>query len=320
MRSHRAVGSVDLGIVERRLVDAALQIVGNQQLRHTTEEAEHAHMSAGPVRQLLRPRRLGTGEVRGAEYADEYLSLVDFTRRLITNRDPLARVVHERLFAGDVVLAHHRTQPSLKTAKQIAEPAIAVALLIDLPIFLPQNHHRHAGPLQLARQGPQSGSVRRRWPVSFPARPNSRSSRASSVISSPCGHASPAAAARFRLSWIVERATPRRRPISRALTPSWRSRNRCRNCRMLSSRFAGIPISSSTIDGPRSAAVAEPRGANDQSRDRLRWPASFRNGGRHQIGTAADIKSESLAGLNRNSQSRGCTDSKRRGRCCLWQS
>ena len=30
-----------------------------------------------------------------------------------------------------------------------------------------------------------------------------------------------AAATRFRLSWIVLRATPRRRPISRALTPSW---------------------------------------------------------------------------------------------------
>src|SRR5277367_12567 len=55
----------------------------------------------------------------------------------------------------------------------------------------------------------------------------------------------------------------------------------------------------------RSAAVAEPRGANDESRDRLRWPASFRNGGRHQIGTVADIKSESLAGLRRNSQSKG---------------
>src|SRR5271163_5066924 len=51
----------------------------------------------------------------------------------------------------------------------------------------------------------------------------------------------------------------------------------------------------------RSAAVAEPRGANDESRDRLRWPASFRNGGRDQIGTVADIKSESLAGLRRNS-------------------
>src|SRR5271156_3953810 len=51
----------------------------------------------------------------------------------------------------------------------------------------------------------------------------------------------------------------------------------------------------------RSAAVAEPQGANDESRDRLRWPASFRNGGRDQIGTVADIKSESLAGLRRNS-------------------
>src|SRR5271167_2920727 len=52
----------------------------------------------------------------------------------------------------------------------------------------------------------------------------------------------------------------------------------------------------------RSAAVAEPRGANVESRDRLRWPASSRNGGRDQIGTVADIKSESLAGLPRNSQ------------------
>src|SRR5260370_27772304 len=51
----------------------------------------------------------------------------------------------------------------------------------------------------------------------------------------------------------------------------------------------------------RSAAVAEPRGANAESRDRLRWPASFRNGGRNQIGTVADIKSESPAGLPRNS-------------------
>ena len=32
------------------------------------------------------------------------------------------------------------------------------------------------------------------------------------------------------------------------------------------------------------------------------WPESNRNGGRHQIGTVADIKSESPAGLRRNSQ------------------
>jgi len=33
VRGHRAVGSIDLGIVERGLGDAALQIVGNQQSR-----------------------------------------------------------------------------------------------------------------------------------------------------------------------------------------------------------------------------------------------------------------------------------------------
>jgi hypothetical protein len=36
--------------------------------------------------------------------------------------------------------------------------------------------------------------------------------------------------------------------------------------------------------------------------NRLSWPASFRNGGRLQIGMVAGFKSESLAGLNRNSQ------------------
>src|SRR5208282_6911304 len=51
----------------------------------------------------------------------------------------------------------------------------------------------------------------------------------------------------------------------------------------------------------RSAAVSEPRGANGESRDRLRWPASNRNGGRNQIGTVAGFKSESPAGLRRNS-------------------
>jgi integrase len=49
------------------------------------------------------------------------------------------------------------------------------------------------------------------------------------------------------------------------------------------------------------AWIDDSRGADAVRRDRLRWPASFRNGGRLQIGIAADIKSESVAGLNRNS-------------------
>ena len=76
----------------------------------------------------------------------------------------------------------------------------------------------------------------------------------------------------------------------------------CRNCRMLSSRFAGIPISSSTIDGP---GVPQLPNRGEQTMIAVTGsgrPASFRNGGRDQIGTVADIKSESLAGLRRNSQ------------------
>ena len=200
--------------------------------------------------------RLGIGEVRGAEHTDENLRLADLSRRRIGDPDPLARVVDERLLPGDVVLAHHRGQPPFETAKQIAEAAVAVTLRMDLSIFLPEDRHRDARTLELARQGRPVRLGPPPLALRDPGPPIRRVSRASSVTSSASGHASPAAAARFRLSWIVERATPRRRPISRALTPSRRSRNRCRNCRMLSSPFAGIPISSSTIDGPRSAGVA----------------------------------------------------------------
>src|SRR5579863_2850768 len=51
----------------------------------------------------------------------------------------------------------------------------------------------------------------------------------------------------------------------------------------------------------RTASVADSRGADGVSHQQLRWPASFRNGGRLQIGTVAGFKSESVAGLRRNS-------------------
>ena len=61
---------------------------------------------------------------------------------------------------------------------------------------------------------------------------------------------------------------------------------------MLSSRFAGIPISSSIIDEARSAAVAEPRGANVE--------AVTGSGGRLHFGMVAGIKSERWPTSNRN--------------------
>jgi hypothetical protein len=77
---------------------------------------------------------------------------MDLARRWINNSDPLARIVHERLFSSDVMLTHHRAQPSLEPTQKIAEPAVAVGILVDLPIFLPKDHHRDPRPFQLARQ------------------------------------------------------------------------------------------------------------------------------------------------------------------------
>jgi hypothetical protein len=53
-----------------------------------------------------------------------------------------------------------------------------------------------------------------------------------------------AAAARVTLSWIVLRATPSIRAISRVLTPSCASRNICLICLMVSSLFVSITCSS----------------------------------------------------------------------------
>src|SRR5271166_3264676 len=55
MCSHRAITAVDLGIIERGLVHAALEIVGHQQAGPRTPEPEHPHMRADPVRQALCP-------------------------------------------------------------------------------------------------------------------------------------------------------------------------------------------------------------------------------------------------------------------------
>jgi hypothetical protein len=50
MCGHGAVAAIDLGIIERGLVHAALEIVGHQQAGLRTPEPEHPHMRAYPVR------------------------------------------------------------------------------------------------------------------------------------------------------------------------------------------------------------------------------------------------------------------------------
>ena len=216
-----------------------------------------------------------------------------------TMGDLLARVVDEHLVAGRMVLAHHRREAPFELAEQIAEPAVAVPVRVGVPVLLPQHHQIDAGPLQLARK---RSPIRLDPPAQ--ARPHAGAAQTGaarerrSVISAGKGQLRPAASARLRLSWTVDRATPSVRPISRALTPSRARRNICRSWRMVSSLLAGIPFSSLSVeDGD--AVVADPRGTA-APKSATGWPASSRNGGRHQIGTVADIVSEQVAGLRRN--------------------
>ena len=277
----------------RRLGDAALQVVGNQLLEHAAEEAEHAHVGANPIRQLLRPGRLGIGEVRGAEHGHKNLRLADFTRRRIGDPDPFARVIHERLVPSDMVLAHHRRQPSFEPAKQIAESTVAVASWMGLPVFLPENHHgdrrgvsarapiapnlaRRAvsGPA-LLRSGRTTGAPERnRWRHPATAIPTRPPPPVSSCPGSCCALPPEVVQSRARSPHRGEAATSfafvacsvPASPASQVLTDH---------------RWEG------------SAAVADLRGANRETK--------IVSGGQLHFGMAAGIKSESPTGLNRNS-------------------
>src|SRR5271168_4901784 len=249
-------------------------------------------MRAGPIKYLLCPRRLGISEIRSAENSNKYLSLMDLARRWINNSDPLARVVHERLLSGDMMLAHHRAQPALEPAKQIAEPTVAVTLLVDLPIFLPKDHHRHAGPLQLARQArpirldptPLAGLV-----SGAPEQPQ---------LQGVVGHVirqRPRQSCRCRPFQIVLDRRPRHAQTSPDLARAHPAMMKSQQMSQLS--HAQFPLRRHPhllVDHRRagSASVADSRGA-----DAERLTGS---GGRLHLGMVAGFKSERWPASNRN--------------------
>ena len=85
-------------------------------------------MRPGPIRQLLRPGRLGISQVRAAKRRDENLGLSDLARGGVDDANALAGIVDKNLVAR-YMLTHHRRQSSLKAAKQIAKPAVAITIL-----------------------------------------------------------------------------------------------------------------------------------------------------------------------------------------------
>lgn len=94
-------------------------------------------MRANPVRQTLRPGRLGVGEIGRAQHADENLRLAHDAGRWIGDRDLLAREVDEGLVTGNMSLPHAGRQTAFELPEQLAVSAVGVPIRVNRPILFP---------------------------------------------------------------------------------------------------------------------------------------------------------------------------------------
>ena len=143
------VGSIDAGLVARRLSDARLEIIGHRGLRHAAEEVERVDVRADPVGQRLGPARLRIRIARRAESGDEQVRLVHLAGHRIDDGNRVASPIDEQLVTRQVRLPHDRRQPLPPLAVQLAEVRVAVAVGTFGAMLLPQDHQRDAAPLQL---------------------------------------------------------------------------------------------------------------------------------------------------------------------------
>ena len=117
---------------------------------------EGVDVRADPVRQRLRPARLGIREVRRAQGRNEDVRLMHLARRRVGHPDRVAGPVDEQSLARQMRLPHRRRDRLLPDLVQLAEPRVAVAVRVLGQILLPQQRQGHAAPLQLDLD---------RWPV-----------------------------------------------------------------------------------------------------------------------------------------------------------
>ena len=104
--------------------DPRAQIVGDHELRAPAHELEGADVRRRPVRQGLRPRRLGEGVARGPEHGHEDLRLPLLAGLAVDHRHRLPGVVDEQLLAGAVLLAYHQVELPGPGPVLVAEPRL----------------------------------------------------------------------------------------------------------------------------------------------------------------------------------------------------
>ena len=151
------VRALQARLVAARHDDAALELVAHDGGGDPAKEGEGPLMAGDPVRDLLRPGRLGVGVVRGAEDGDEELDLDHLARRRVDDPRLLAGVVDEALVAGVVDLAHRQPAPLQPAAVELAELRVAVAVGMLLEILEVEQFEGDAG---LAPLGVEIRAVR----------------------------------------------------------------------------------------------------------------------------------------------------------------
>jgi hypothetical protein len=151
VRCHLGIGSVDLRLVQARLDDGDLGVVGNDETRHAADGGKRARMGADPIAERLRPGRLDVGKARGAHHRDEDLRLARLAGQPVDDhRHRIAGIVDEQLVAAHVGLAHRDRELAFPDAVQLAEAGVAVTLRIARDVLVPEDRQRDMLALELA--------------------------------------------------------------------------------------------------------------------------------------------------------------------------
>jgi hypothetical protein len=151
VRRHLGIGSIDLRLVQARLDDGNLGVVGDDEARHAADGGKRAGVGANPIAERLRPGRLDVGEARGAHHRDEDLRLTHLAGQPVDDhRHRVASVVDEQLVAAHVGLAHRDRELAFPDAVQLAEARVAEALRMAHDVFVPEDRQRDVLALELA--------------------------------------------------------------------------------------------------------------------------------------------------------------------------
>ena len=157
------VAGVKIRLIAARLMHAALEVVGHDRPRHTTEVLERSDMGRQPIGHTLAEARLHIRVVARAEGGDKHLRDLHLAGVSINHRHRLAGVIDKQLVPGRVLKAHYGILPPEPALVVAAKGTVLAAIRVLGLVLAPQEHARHALVRELALH---LGKVRRgigRW-------------------------------------------------------------------------------------------------------------------------------------------------------------